>query len=59
MFVIPKLIIYVHISAHFDPLHEKEDTFIVHVCICVRRAYVKIVLFIFMDEMTEELVKRF
>ena len=31
-----KLIISVHVSAHFDPLHEKEDTVIVHVCIYVR-----------------------
>jgi hypothetical protein len=55
--VISKLIIYVHTSAHFDPLHEKEDAVIVHVCVCVR-AYIKIVLFIYMDEMTEELLNR-
>jgi len=46
-----KLIIYVHISAHFDPLREKDDTVFVHVCICVR-VCIKIVLFILMDERT-------
>ena len=53
-----KLIMYIHISAHFDPIHETDDTVVVQVCICVR-AYIKIVLFILMDETTEELLNGF
>jgi hypothetical protein len=53
-----KLIIYVHISAHFDPVRESEDAVIVHVCI-FGRAYIKIFLFIIIDETTEELLNGF